>query len=297
MKKFLYSALVLLAAAFVGCSEADNGASAGDTKPVVTVYEIATSANADPDTTIALRLAPNSVTSEYYVHAIKLADKEAYVAANGEAAFMQYVVDNGTCYAEQRQDIELSGLAGKYVVAVVAVAENGDMQLFETPYEGILWLDYAQGTYQSNILYNFISGVPYTGSIKMQRAEGTNVYRLVNPYLTILAPVISILEGPNFGFSFSNRAHFIFAWEEGATEIVPQVTKNGDGYYPIPCGITHPSYGPMTFTVDADPTYSLFVSDLTGQGNPGFVLNGQLKVSAGYFVNWTNDYYIITKMY
>lgn len=294
MKKFLYSTLVLLAAAFVGCSEADNGASAGDTMPVVTVYEIATSANADPDTSIALRLAPNNVTEEYYVLTITEADREAYIAANGESAFVEYVVENGDCYTDVRKDLEFTGLAGKYVIAVAAVAKNGDKQLFETPFEGLLWLDYAQGQYQSTILSQFL-GISGVGTVKMQRCDGTNNYRLVNPYLTILAPYKSVLEAR--GYTFSNRAHFTFAWEEGAEAIQPLVAANGNGYYPFPAGFSHPTYGPMSFTVDADPTYSLFVSDLTGAGHPGFVLNGQLTVSEGYFVNWVNDYFIILQKY
>lgn len=296
MKKILYLAFALVATAFVGCSEADNGASSADTKPIVTAYEIATSADVDPDTSIALRLAPNALTSEYYVCAVKETEKEAIVAEGGEQALMEYVIENGTCYTEVRQDVVLTGLAGKYVVAIVAVAADGAMQLVEKPYEGILWMDYAEGQYQSSIIRTMFSGgLPYVKSVVMQKMDGADIYRLVNPYLSILGPYQSMLASQGF-HSFASRAHFVFKWDGGAA-IKPQVTPNGDGYYPMPVGVSYGNYGAMSFTVDANPAYSYFVADLTGEGNPGFVLNGKLTVSAGALVSWSNDYYIITKLY
>ncbi len=152
MKKFLYSASMLAAAAFVGCSEDSNGASAGDTKPVVTIYSIATSADADPDTTVALRLAPNALTTEMFLLPELVADKEAYVAEFGTEAHIAYVMDNGEIYTDERVDLQLIGLAGKYAITIVTANENGQAEVYEYFYEGILWQPYDTGFLVSGFL-------------------------------------------------------------------------------------------------------------------------------------------------
>lgn len=290
MKKFLYSALMLAAAAFVGCSEENNGASAGDTKPVVTIYSIATSADADPDTSVALRLAPNALTTEMFVLPELVADKEAYVAEFGPEAHIAYVMDNGEIYTDERVDLQLTGLAGKYVITIVAANENGQAEAYEYFYEGILWQPYDTGFLMSGFMASMFQQTgTFNAPIKIEKADGRNLYRIKNPY-------VEILNAQGLGQYGQEGCHFIFEWDGESAQYVPQGRVQSNSTILVDTGFLHPNYGMCWLVVDPDPDWSYYDPEYMMYGSVPtkvLVVNAQLACGAGTFYDWADEFFVL----
>lgn len=139
MKKLLYTALFLAAAAAVGCEDADNGASS-DSAPAVTIYDTWKPADAyDVDIDCPLRIVPNAVAEELYVLAELETDKQTFVAENGADAYMQRVIDQGVCF-EVGEPVEyiFKELKGDYAITAVAVA-GAVRTAVEYVFNGVTW--------------------------------------------------------------------------------------------------------------------------------------------------------------
>lgn len=97
MKKNLIIMGLLAAFAATGCTEAENFAGGDKPEPVVTIYD-----NSKAKTyQTGFRAVPNtSVEAVYILTETSYARAEA-IAANGEAAYLQYVRENGVVYEGQ----------------------------------------------------------------------------------------------------------------------------------------------------------------------------------------------------
>lgn len=206
-KSLLYIAWALLATATVGCEEADNGA-ANDTLPVVTIYDNWEPEDAyDSDVDCPLRIIPNSVAESCYVLPELLADKEAYIAAQGEDAYLQHVIDNGQQFDDTLETV-FTDLKGDYVITIVAVAGNL-RQAYEYVFNGVVWIPAGKCIFACPLVKN-----PWYQEI--QYSEAKNQYRLPDCW-------------------FGEDLHFFFEWDGGAT-FKPVGTKNSDGLIQVYIG-------------------------------------------------------------
>ena len=277
MKKIVYAALFFLAAGTVGCKEADNGY-AVDTEPKATIYAQALPDGYDADITCGVRICPNAQTEKMYLLAELLTDKEAFVAASGEAAYMNKVVSEGTVFEAKDQEVILENLAGKYALTVVAV-NGSSLVATEYLFNGILWENFAVGYYLSGLLPQVFGASGYfdwDATLEHATIDGKEIYRLKDLY-------------HNSGFYQYTEGghHLLFEWN-GGEAIVPQGNTNSDGYYPVATGFLHPNYGMIYITIDSDPEYSGFDPE-----EDMFIFNGYLNVNAGRLTDWDYDFFIV----
>ena len=161
MKKLLYSLLIAFGAVtMVACSDSEGTNPGNDGTPAVTIYQYAPGAEYNPDNDVMLRFVANSATKELYYLAEKTEDKEAYVEANGAAAYADYVIENGTKFedASVANDVVETGMEGPYSITAVCVAGSKKVQ-YTSEFLGLSWSTLATGTYNYGILadYGFTS--------------------------------------------------------------------------------------------------------------------------------------------
>lgn len=158
MKKYilytLWAAISVLALA--ACSD-DEGTDPGtDGAPVVTIYKYSPVAPYNSDEDITLRFATNGKVRELYYFAEKKADKDAFIATNGEQAYADRVVSEGSKAADlgENPDFEttLTGMQGLYAITAVAVGHNNARRAYEAEFLGLQWEDVVSGTYKFGIL-------------------------------------------------------------------------------------------------------------------------------------------------
>ena len=97
MKKNLIIMGLLAAFAATGCTEAENFAGGDKPEPVVTIYD-----NSKAKTyQTGFRAVPNTSVEAVYILTETTFAREEAIAANGEAAYLQYVRENGVVYEGQ----------------------------------------------------------------------------------------------------------------------------------------------------------------------------------------------------
>ena len=280
MKKYLYLLFAaFVASTMVACTEEVGTVPGNDPTAVATIYELPAPAECDPDMTCKLRIAPNSTTKKMWVLAEKEADKDAYVASKGEAAYAKYVTEQGTAYEAADQDILLENLAGKYVVTVVVADAKGNLKQFAHNYEGILWQDFCTAELYSGHLNKFFGNYLAT-EVKLQKADGRDEYRFVQPYQTVAEKwgITQYTEGGH---------HFRFLWDGKSANIKPVSKGMNSGLYIMTTGFYHPSYGMVYWYVDADPNYTFYDAS-----EKMFQIETQMTVGAGSF-GWFDDWYYL----
>lgn len=124
MKNELYIASALLTLLFVGaCSEQDNYAGGDSTDPVVTIYE-----NSSAKTyQVGFRAVPNTAVERMYILTEPTFDRDEYIADYGEAAYIEFVKDNGELYEAADGDVDYltaNNLMG-YITTTVVAEGNG----------------------------------------------------------------------------------------------------------------------------------------------------------------------------
>ena len=280
MKKYLYLLFAaFVASTMVACTEEVGTVPGNDPTAVATIYELPAPAECDPDMTCKLRIAPNSTTKKMWVLAEKEADKDAYVASKGEAAYAKYVTEQGTAYEAADQDILLENLAGKYVVTVVVADAKGNLKQFAHNYEGILWQDFCTAELYSGHLNKFFGNYLAT-EVKLQKADGRDEYRFVQPYQTVAEKwgITQYTEGGH---------HFRFLWDGKSANIKPVSKGMNSGLYILTTGFYHPSYGMVYWYVDSDPNYTFYDAS-----EKMFQIETQMTVGAGSF-GWFDDWYYL----
>jgi hypothetical protein len=269
MKKFLYSFAALLGFYLVGCSEVDNLAGGGDTQPAVTIYSYDTPADTDPDATVNLRFIPNTVCDKFYVLADKKADKDAFIASSGDAAYADKVVSQGTQYPAQVTDYLNESLAGDYVITAVGVSAGGEKgNPVEFIFNGIEWQLVGTAHYSEEALFTAtpIEGVPAQWYVSVNLA--TPQYKLEDYYGALGA------HGYNMKLNWDAT---------GALTFYTGAASPTEGMWRLPTPYNHATYGAMFAEVDLDPEYSLYEDGVV-------FINFRRAVSAGTFAGWVYMY-------
>lgn len=152
MKKYIYRLfMVLLATATMTSCKEDEGTDPGnDPAPSVLIYQYNASRPNNPDNDVALRFATNSKVAEVYYLVEKTEEKDAYVKANGEDAYLDYVIEKGIKLTDisgaSNADIVVTGLYGEYTITAVAMG-GGMKASAKTIFTGLEWTDVVSGTY------------------------------------------------------------------------------------------------------------------------------------------------------
>lgn len=97
MKKNLIIMALLAAFAATGCTEAENYAGGDKPEPVVTIYENSKAKAYQ----LGFRAVPNKSVEAVYILTETTYAREEAIAANGEAAYLQYVRENGVVFEGQ----------------------------------------------------------------------------------------------------------------------------------------------------------------------------------------------------
>lgn len=118
-----------------------------------------------------------------------------------------------------------------------------------------VWKKHLTGTFTSQ----FFNGSSW--EVEMEKAEGAEAYRLVDVYE----------DGYHIAFTVDGDV------------ITPLASLNSSKLYPFATGYEHSTYGPVTFQIDADPSYTYF--DAAGKK---LNLNGRFVVSEGTF-GWYDE--------
>lgn len=152
MKKYIYSLFMvfLAVATMTSCTEDEGTEPGNDSNPAITLYQYSVSKPNNPDNDVALRFATNNRVSEVYYLAEKTEEREAYIKANGEDAYLDYVVEKGTKLTEvsgaSNIDVMITDLYGEYTIT--AVATSGSVKTSaKTVFTGLEWEDVVMGTY------------------------------------------------------------------------------------------------------------------------------------------------------
>lgn len=150
MKKLAYILSVALLGLFAASCEVQEGTVPGsDGKPQVTIFQYTPSSEYNSDEDVSVRFVKNNQTTsaKYLVELTK--DKEAAIEADGEDAYIEKVLANGTDIAftdEGIFDLMLTGLANYYDISVVAV-NGGKKELTSSTFEGLAWKPGIKGHY------------------------------------------------------------------------------------------------------------------------------------------------------
>jgi hypothetical protein len=265
MKKILYSLAILLGLSLAGCSEADNLAGDGDTLPAVTIYSYDIPAGADPDATVNLRFIPNLVCDKFYVLIEKKADKDAFIATNGESAYADRVVAQGTQYPVAPKDYLDETLAGAYAITAVGVSGSGEKGApVEFVFNGIEWSLVGTAYYYEDASFTAtaIDGIPANWYVSTNLE--TTRYKLEDYYGDLGA----------HGYTMK------LSWDDtGALTFYSGQASPTANMWLLPTPYTNATYGAMYADVDLDPDYTYY--------DEGVVyINFRRRVDAGTFAGW-----------
>lgn len=164
--------------------ENDNSGTTGE--PYATINQYTVDGDYNPDNDTRLRVTFNENVSEAYYLVELSAEKEQFIEENGEQAYMQRVVDNGTSITIEEEtrsaDIIITGLAGENDITVVSVGKDKKMKANTAFFTGITWMDVCTGTYYTSVLTPL--GIPAElPNKKLQVADvNPNMYRIVDLY-------------------------------------------------------------------------------------------------------------------
>jgi hypothetical protein len=199
----------------------------------------------------------------------KKAAKDAFIASNGESAYTNKVVEEGTQYPTEPIDILNETLSGVYAVTAVGVDKNGGKgKQTEFVFNGIEW-EYI-GDAQFYQPASFVASLSIDDpSVKWYKSVGldTVLYKLENYYASIDEP----------GYSLKLN------WDEdGAlTFRTGAVNPSNAAYWRLPTPFVNASYGAYSAEVDTDPEYTYYDDE-----TKVITINYRRIVSAGSFANW-----------
>lgn len=182
MKKYIYSLFMafLAVATMISCTEDEGTEPGNDSNPAITLYQYSVSKPNNPDNDVALRFATNNRVSEVYYLAEKTEEREAYIKANGEDAYWDYVVEKGTKLTEvsgaSNIDVVITDLYGEYTITAVATS-GGVKASAKTVFTGLEWEDVVAGTYQFSEVSAPLSGVSSTPTVLQVCTTDANLYR------------------------------------------------------------------------------------------------------------------------
>lgn len=151
MKKFIYAIPAMLLMVLPGC-KAEEGTEPGtDPTPGVVVYTYTPdeAKGLNPDNDITVRFATNSAARDVYYLVENQNSVQDFIKNNGEAAYVQKVVSEGTKFSVDgvaQTDIDLIDLHGPMLIS--AVASNGTTgdrsSIF---FQGLDWTPVKTGTF------------------------------------------------------------------------------------------------------------------------------------------------------
>ena len=189
MKKKLFTYLLALVsmATFTACTEEAGTEPGGDSQPSVVLYQYTISAsesnyNADNDT--HLRVAVNNQVSNIYYLTEPTETHDAYIESNGEDAYRQYVVDNGTqaTATDGVADIYVTGLFGAHTITVVGMGLNNALCSADVTFFGYTWNTLATGSVVAALLDGTFDFTIMPGFTLQQRDDDPTIYRIPNLY-------------------------------------------------------------------------------------------------------------------
>lgn len=166
--------------------ENDKSGTAGD--PFTTINQYAVGGTYNPDNDTRLRFTFNGNVAEAYYLVELSSEKSKFIEENGEQAYMQRVVDNGTSITIEEEtrsaDVVITGISGENAITVVSVGKDKKMTANTTFFTGITWMDVCTGTYYTSVLPSFPLGIPaQLPNKKLQVADvNPNMYRIVDLY-------------------------------------------------------------------------------------------------------------------
>lgn len=172
-KILLFAAATVLALA--SCSKEQGTEPGSESAPKVTFYQYAAPDGYNQDESLTLRLVPNGKVSKMYLLTELKADKTAFIEKNGEEAYVNKVVENGSAMAGADKDIVISDLQGLYAFTVVAESENGNRCAYESTFKGIKWVEAGTAVF----IEASISGKQ--GQVSVKRVEDANRFKIENP--------------------------------------------------------------------------------------------------------------------
>ncbi|HIZ32541.1 MAG TPA: hypothetical protein H9814_03195 [Candidatus Bacteroides merdigallinarum] len=189
MKKKLFAYLLALAgmATFSACTEEAGTEPGGDSQPSVVLYQYTISAGEgdyNPDNDTHLRVAVNNQVSDIYYLAEPTETHDAYIESNGEDAYRQHVVDNGTqaTVTDGVADIYVTGLFGAYTITVVGTGLNNALCSANVTFFGYTWNTLATGGVVAALLDGTTEYTLMPGFTLQQRDDNPNFYRIPNLY-------------------------------------------------------------------------------------------------------------------
>ena len=163
MKRYIHIlTMALLSLMLSSCVEKLGTEPGNDPAPKATIYQYAPGTGYNSDEDVAVRFVSNGKAEKIYYLTELQVDKDAYIEANGEAAYADKVVKEGTEVPSESldsYDVLLTGMAGTYSISAVAVAGN-DAVLSESIFYGLSWTTVSTGTYN----FGFLAGMGLTST-------------------------------------------------------------------------------------------------------------------------------------
>lgn len=278
-KKYLNVFIVAVCAfALAACSE-DEGTDPGhDGGPVVTIYSYDAPSDYDPDVTESLRIVPNGKVDKMYVYTELKADKDAFIASNGEAAYNDRVIELGQQFdGGEVQELNIENLRGLHATTVVAVAANGAKHASENLFKGIIWVDAGKAYIVENV-------AQLQGYVDVQRQSDNNICRVVGLYRQLDASLGSASERFVFNFEEQHGEHVCTSFETTNAPFFLVGLKDGDmllhGYYDA---ANYDAYCSVAMDKDDDGAPYVQVSTLILDNNAGKLFTG------GYIVMYIDE--------
>ena len=280
MKKYLNLAFIAaVAVAFCGCKETEGSDQGSDRAPVVTIYTYGVPDGYSADNTVSMRICPNNNVEKMYVYTELKDDKDAYIASNGESAYIARVVENGTEYEGSDTEVLVTDLEGVYATTVVAEDAGGTRVAYENIFKGVIWVEAGRGYVYQNFVHD---GVQYlSGYVTVERQSDANVFR-VNDLFCQLDPNITRIPS-SVTFSF-DAEHNCTGFTSSEAPFVIVNFPDGDmllhGYYDA---VTYSNYCYTEQGSDDDGNF-VYVSLLVLDNNAGALYTG------GYIYLYTDEF-------
>lgn len=188
MKKKLLAYLLALVgmATFTACTEEAGTEPGNDSQPVITLYQYTVSAaeGYNPDNDTHLRVAVNNQAGCLFYLSEPSATRDAYVQANGEEAYNQYVVENGkrATVNDGVADIYVTGLFGENTITVVGVGIKNTLCAANATFFGYTWNTLATGRVVAALMDGTFEFTVASGFTLQQRDDNPDVYRILDLY-------------------------------------------------------------------------------------------------------------------
>ena len=183
MKKYIYIfAAAVVSLSLASCVEELGTTPGNDTQPVVTVYNYSPSSEYDGDTDQRVRFVSNGKVEKAYFLIDKKADKDAMIAAQGEAAYMDKVVSQGQQinFTDGVFEAMATNMPGTYDISAVAVS-GSNKTLRSATFNGIAWDTNSsiEGTYyvQRANIQGVVGGNAFA-AVLQRHSTDANLYRI-----------------------------------------------------------------------------------------------------------------------